>query len=28
LAVRVASNKFPSSKAIDATGDFVEDKNG
>ncbi|WP_394559596.1 phosphate-starvation-inducible protein PsiE [Aquipseudomonas alcaligenes] len=26
LAVRIASNKFPSSKAIDATGDFVEDK--
>ncbi|MQB15499.1 phosphate-starvation-inducible protein PsiE [Pseudomonas lactis] len=28
LAVRVASNKFPSSKVIDATGDFVEDKMG
>nr|WP_225580497.1 phosphate-starvation-inducible PsiE family protein [Pseudomonas sp. PDM16] len=26
LVVRIASNKFPSSKAIDATGDFVEDK--
>ncbi|MOA26078.1 phosphate-starvation-inducible protein PsiE [compost metagenome] len=26
LAVRIASNKFPSSKAIDATGDYVEDK--
>lgn len=26
LAVRIASNKFPSSKAIDATGDFVKDK--
>ena len=26
LAVRIASNKFPSSKAIDATGDYIEDK--
>lgn len=26
LAVRIASNKFPSSKAIDATGDYVEGK--
>lgn len=26
LAVRIASNKFPSSKAIDETGDLVKDK--
>ncbi|MFL9002865.1 phosphate-starvation-inducible protein PsiE, partial [Pseudomonas azerbaijanorientalis] len=25
LAVRIASNKFPSSKSIDATGDVVSD---